>query len=75
MKEYDKNAFVADLIKALEDAELASQTSNQIKGTLAQDAYEKLQFDFPVSQTISEPITTTKISIEFVEFIHTLPIF
>lgn len=49
MKEYDKKAFVTDLIKALEDAELASQAPQKSKESLARDAYEKLHFDFPVS--------------------------
>jgi ABC-type nitrate/sulfonate/bicarbonate transport system substrate-binding protein len=49
MKEYNKSAFVADVIKALEDAERASQQNPKNKATLARDAYSKLQFDYPVS--------------------------
>ncbi|KAL4548052.1 hypothetical protein Ndes2526B_g07261 [Nannochloris sp. 'desiccata'] len=48
MKEYSKSAFVADVIKALEDAERASQQNPKDKGTLARDAYSKLQYDYPL---------------------------
>jgi|LakMenEpi03Aug12_release.lakeMendotaPanAssembly.Ray.scaffolds.fasta_scaffold4580368_1 hypothetical protein len=49
MKEYNKSAFVADVIKALEDAERASVQNPKDKATLARDAYSKLQYDYPVS--------------------------
>jgi len=49
MKEYSKSAFVADVIKALEDAERSSQQNPKGKGNLARDAYSKLQYDYPVS--------------------------
>lgn len=53
MKEYSKSAFVADVIKALEDAERASHQNQKDKGTLARDAYSKLQYDYPVSWSIA----------------------
>ncbi len=49
MKEYNKSAFVADIIKALEDAERASRQNPKDKATLAREAYSKLQYDYPVS--------------------------
>lgn len=49
MKELTKNEFVAELIKALEDAELNAPRAPPSQETLARKAWEKLQYDFPVS--------------------------
>lgn len=62
MKEYDKHAFVADIIKALEEAELASETPKD-RAAVAREAYSKLHYDYPVSMTTpTAPLATLSLA-------------
>ena len=54
MKEFEKSDFIADVIKALEDAEQRASQTPKSKTKLAKEAHSKLHYDFPASHLCSE---------------------